>query len=184
MLRVAQSLRLGAASHARCPSSFGLLTVEEHQFSPHHTSERALHAEAQPAEQLPHSRTTPKLCKSFKLHIGANLPLPTRGSVFVVPAHREARAVQPQEPVTAAAALMDYFEGMLAVPVVPSFLPITRWVANSKRMRGTLVAQEDRQKARLSWYHPDDTMVPRDWFKGGLLADLKYYRPFGGAAPS
>lgn len=28
-------------------------------------------------------------------------------------------------------------------------------------------------------YHPDDTMVPRDWWSGGLLADLKYYSPFG-----
>lgn len=28
-------------------------------------------------------------------------------------------------------------------------------------------------------YHPDDTMVPRDWFSKGLLEDIKYYAPFG-----
>lgn len=64
---------------------------------------------------------------------------------------------------------------------VPSVFPLTRWAASSPAVRSTLVAADDpkeRPKARLSWYHPDDTMVPRDWFKGGLLKDLEYYRPF------
>ena len=52
--------------------------------------------------------------------------------------------------------------------------------ANNASIRDTFVAEDPkiRKKARLSWYHPDDTMVPRDWFKGGLLEDLKYYSPF------
>ena len=66
-------------------------------------------------------------------------------------------------------------------PQVPHFLPFTRWAAQSERIRGTFVADDSssRRKARLSWYHPEDTMVPRDWFKGGLLEDIKYYNPFG-----
>lgn len=69
----------------------------------------------------------------------------------------------------------------LPTPTVPSFLPFTRWAATSPAIQATLVVEEDvkvRPKARLSWYHPDDTMVPRGWWKGGLLADLAYYRPF------
>ena len=52
--------------------------------------------------------------------------------------------------------------------------------AQSKDFRDTFIAGDakTRKKARLSWYHPDDTMVPRDWFRGGLLEDLKYYAPF------
>lgn len=64
-------------------------------------------------------------------------------------------------------------------PSIPHFLPLTKWMAKSQAVRETLVVdQANRQKARLSWYHPDDTMVPRDWFRGGLWEDLKYYRPF------
>lgn len=66
------------------------------------------------------------------------------------------------------------------VPEVPHVLPFTRWAANSNTLRSTFVAEDPstRKKARLSWYHPEDTMVPRGWWKGGLLADLKYYNPF------
>jgi hypothetical protein len=66
------------------------------------------------------------------------------------------------------------------VPEVPHLLPFTRWAANSNTIRSTFVAEDPatRKKARLSWYHPEDTMVPRGWWKGGLLADLKYYNPF------
>ena len=65
------------------------------------------------------------------------------------------------------------------MPAVPAVLPFTHWAANSDRVRATLVDDKaTRPKARLSWYHPDDTMVPRDWFRSGLLEDLKYYRPF------
>ena len=124
---------------------------------------------------------------------------------------------------------------------------------NSPAVKTTLVAEDSKRKARLSWYHPDDTvrepalpmmtnaaqnqavrsvarlllpiglarhqwvccairpptlqahmpgrlsavtdskacckapalyvqMVPRDWFKGGLLADLKYYKPFANSS--
>jgi len=65
-------------------------------------------------------------------------------------------------------------------PSVPHFLPITRWISQSPTMKSTFVSEKSEQpKARLSWYHPDDTMVPRGWWKTGLLDDLKYYKPFG-----
>ena len=54
---------------------------------------------------------------------------------------------------------------LVASPLsVPSVFPLTRWAASSPAVRSTLVAAEnpkERPKARLSWYHPDDTMVPR-----------------------
>jgi len=67
-----------------------------------------------------------------------------------------------------------------AIPEVPHVLPFTRWAANSNTIRSTFVAEDPatRKKARLSWYHPEDSMVPRGWWKNGLLADLKYYNPF------
>lgn len=66
-------------------------------------------------------------------------------------------------------------------PYIPHILPFTRWAAHNESFRSTFVVDDPklRKKARLSWYHPDDTMVPRDWFQGGLLADIKYYMPFG-----
>ena len=69
------------------------------------------------------------------------------------------------------------------LPAAPALRP--RRAASSTCFRSTFIADppKERKKARLSWYHPDDTMVPRDWFRGGLLADIKYYMPFGlGAA--
>lgn len=72
-------------------------------------------------------------------------------------------------------------------PMVPHFLPFTRWASSSDAVRDTLVAEDpkNRKKARLSWYHPDDGMVPRGWFSQGLMADFKYYMPFGfGASAS
>ncbi|KAK9838362.1 hypothetical protein WJX81_007179 [Elliptochloris bilobata] len=71
----------------------------------------------------------------------------------------------------------------LKAPSVPHFLPFTRWAAQSKVMQDTFVVDEkNKKKARLSWYHPDDTMVPRDWFRGGLLKDLAYYKPFSSSS--
>lgn len=68
----------------------------------------------------------------------------------------------------------------VVIPYVPPLLPVTRWASNDAQFRSTLVVEDGaRQKARLSWYHPDDTMVPRDWFSRGLLEDLKYFNPFG-----
>lgn len=80
----------------------------------------------------------------------------------------------------AAKALGKKVNEELSVPSIPHMLPFTRWAANSKVIQRTFVAEDgkDRRKARLSWYHPDDTMVPRDWFRGGLLKDLAYYKPF------
>lgn len=68
----------------------------------------------------------------------------------------------------------------VVTPYIPPLLPVTRWASQDEQFRSTLVVDDASQKkARLSWYHPDDTMVPRDWFSKGLLEDLKYYSPFG-----
>jgi hypothetical protein len=68
-----------------------------------------------------------------------------------------------------------------AAITVPHLLPFTRWAAQSETFKATFVVEgpDAHKKARLSWYHPDDTMVPRGWFSQGLMADLKYYMPFG-----
>lgn len=72
---------------------------------------------------------------------------------------------------------------MPAIPEMPHFLPFTRWASQSETLKATFVVDKDtRPKARLSWYHPDDTMVPRGWWKLGLLEDLKYYKPFSTAS--
>ena len=58
----------------------------------------------------------------------------------------------------------------VAVPSVPHLLPFTRWAANNETIRNTFVADDPstRKKARLSWYHPDDTMVSTFPVKGSL----------------
>jgi hypothetical protein len=96
----------------------------------------------------------------------------------VMPALRAAREEQRQT-MRETRAAAEAAEPVL--PHVPHILPFTRWAAQSRAFRSTFIVDEPskRKKARLSWYHPDDTMVPRDWFTGGLLADLKYYTPFG-----
>jgi len=73
----------------------------------------------------------------------------------------------------------------VVTPYIPALLPVTRWASQDEQFRSTLVVDDaSPRKARLSWYHPDDTMVPRDWFSMGLLEDLKYYSPFGWFASS
>lgn len=88
----------------------------------------------------------------------------------------DARAKRLQE----AGLLNNTVPSVPEAPSVPHFLPITRWISQSPTMKSTFVVDKAEQpKARLSWYHPDDTMVPRGWWKTGLLEDLKYYKPFG-----
>lgn len=105
----------------------------------------------------------------------------------VMPAYELIKEEQKQAKLAAAAAAKSATAVVkdLPVPSIPHILPFTRWAAQSKTIQSTFIAAEDpkqRPKARLSWYHPDDTMVPRDWWKGGLLADLKYYKPFGASS--
>jgi len=72
-----------------------------------------------------------------------------------------------------------HYTEVMEPPAIPHLLPLTRWAANSKQVRDTLIVDEaKRKKPRLSWYHPDDAMVPRGWFGKGLIEDLKYYKPF------
>lgn len=100
----------------------------------------------------------------------------------VMPAFEQIREEQRQAKRSAQTSVQK--DQPVPVPTVPHFLPFTRWVAQSKTFQDTFIADDPktRKKARLSWYHPDDTMVPRDWFRGGLLEDLKYYSPFRSAS--
>lgn len=109
--------------------------------------------------------------------------LPFRGfaerlGLAVMPALEEAKRAERTHKVSARRALE---EAEVVVPTVPHVLPFTKWAASSTKFRSTFIADppKERKKARLSWYHPDDTMVPRDWWSGGLMADLAYYNPFG-----
>ena len=65
-------------------------------------------------------------------------------------------------------------------PVVPHFLPITSMFAKTQAFKSTFVVDDDKSKrrTRLSWYNPQDGMVPSNWLKDGLMADLQWYRPF------
>ena len=54
-------------------------------------------------------------------------------------------------------------------------------VRNSEQLRESFVCdQSTRYKPRMAWYNPNDGMVPSGWLTEGLLADMAYYRPFGG----
>ena len=66
---------------------------------------------------------------------------------------------------------------------VPSLLPVTRWASNNEALRQTLIVPDDpaERRTRLSWYHPDDGMVPRGWFRDGLMADMAFFAPFAAA---
>ncbi|KAK9817942.1 hypothetical protein WJX72_004602 [[Myrmecia] bisecta] len=214
--------RLGLAALAQRTSVLSVIPVqvglgaEIPQPTPEDAPKTTLQHYGQPEHKLP---LQAHIKKTFSLHIGADLKIPTQNARHVIAADAEA-ANSMQQPITSRReAVTDPFEGLplrrfadrlgehifpafqamqedmkraksmakqeVAAPVVeassiPSFLPFTRWAVKTKRVQNTLIAEEgkDRKKARLSWYHPDDTMVPRDWFRGGLLADLKYYQPF------
>ncbi|KAL4436814.1 hypothetical protein ABPG75_003953 [Micractinium tetrahymenae] len=179
-----------------------------------------LPSEAQAGAQAEHEEAAhrPQPQRSFKMHVGANISIPTRDA-------RDLPQMAPQPQRGQQDAAVDPFEGLpfrgfaerlgatvlpsieaareaerhaklsarkaaeeaeVVMPPVPHVLPFTRWAAQSTQFRSTFIAEppKERKKARLSWYHPDDTMVPRDWWSGGLLADLKYYSPFGWGASS
>jgi hypothetical protein len=65
----------------------------------------------------------------------------------------------------------------LYVPSIPHLLPVARWARNNAMVRDVLVYDDAavEVKPRLSWYHPDDRMVPRNWFQEGLAADFAHY---------
>lgn len=83
----------------------------------------------------------------------------------VMPAYEAVKAEEARRKKAEAAAKGSGSASFAASPLsVPSVFPLTRWAASSPAVRSTLVAADDpkeRPKARLSWYHPDDTMVPR-----------------------
>jgi hypothetical protein len=166
-------------------------------------------------ESAPEPAQRPR--KTFSLHIGADLKLPTpnaerhssyeaapaampaaqaasdpfEGLPFRAMAERMGAAMSPVVQAVKEdartkrlreAGLLGNQQAEVAVPSIPHFLPFTRWAAQSETMKSTFVVEGERKRARLSWYHPDDTMVPRGWWKLGLLEDLKYYKPFSTAS--
>merc|ERR1712144_98289 len=66
------------------------------------------------------------------------------------------------------------------LPAVATLLPFTSAFAKTKAFKSTFVVDDDKSKrrTRLSWYNPNDGMVPRNWFRDGLVADLHWYKPF------
>merc|ERR1711977_645768 len=66
------------------------------------------------------------------------------------------------------------------LPAVATHLPFTSAFAKPKAFKSTFVVDDDKSKrrTRLSWYNPNDGMVPRNWFRDGLVADLHWYKPF------
>jgi len=64
------------------------------------------------------------------------------------------------------------------VPHVPMLCPISKLARDSETVREVLIFNLEKDggvKPRMSWYHPDDTMIPRGWFQEGIMGDLKYY---------
>jgi len=171
-------------------------------------AQRLVNAEVASREAQGSLQARQEIIKSFSFHLGADLQIPTddrrkthQAEVFLngqsssdpfdgLPlkawAERMGERIMPtyelikDEQRKSKALAKNMPAPGPSVPTVPHLLPFTRWAANSQQFRQTFIAEapKDRKKARLSWYHPDDTMVPRDWFKGGLMADLAYYSPF------
>lgn len=74
----------------------------------------------------------------------------------VMPALEHAKKDQIRQQREAKMAMQN---AQVAVPHVPHILPFTRWASTDENFRSTLVVDDDKvQKARLSWYHPDDTV--------------------------
>eukprot|EP00884_Botryococcus_braunii_P018807 jgi/Botrbrau1/560/Bobra.0010s0029.1 len=209
--------RLGLAAFIRSPLQGGAPVPETKTLGKAVEETATRECEDRPIERFGDARQKLSLQshleKAFKLHIGADVFLPTKSMKTsepitpaekpvhrdpfeglplkawaealgerVMPAYelikeeqRRAKQTARATAKSAAARIQD-----IEVPTIAHVLPFTRWAANSKVIRSTFIAEDakSRPKARLSWYHPDDTMVPRGWFTGGLLADLKYYKPF------
>ena len=64
----------------------------------------------------------------------------------------------------------------LYIPQVPFFCPLTKKIRDNDYVREVLIHDENKQiKPRLTWYDPNDEMIPTDWFMDGIYADLDYY---------
>ena len=62
------------------------------------------------------------------------------------------------------------------IPKLPCILVLSRYLRDNEFVRKTLICDEKNMiKPRLSWYDPCDSWVPKNWFKDGLIEDLKYY---------
>ena len=64
----------------------------------------------------------------------------------------------------------------LKIPYVPFFCPITKKIRDDETVRDILIYNHSNQiKPKLSWYNPNDEMIPTNWFEDGIKADLNYY---------
>lgn len=61
-------------------------------------------------------------------------------------------------------------------PYIPFFCPLTKKIRDNEKIRDMLIYDGSNQiQPRLSWYSPNDEMIPSDWFEEGIKADLNYY---------
>lgn len=52
-------------------------------------------------------------------------------------------------------------------------------MANNVALRSSFVCDKTTaMRPRMSWYNPNDGMVPSKWLTEGFLADMAYYQPF------
>ena len=64
----------------------------------------------------------------------------------------------------------------LNIPYVPFFCPITKKIRDDETVRDILIYNHSNQiKPKLSWYNPNDEMIPTNWFEEGIKADFNYY---------
>lgn len=64
----------------------------------------------------------------------------------------------------------------LYIPQVPFFCPLTKQLRDNEYVREVLIYDENKKvKPRLTWYEPNDKMIPTDWFVDGIYSDLDYY---------
>lgn len=65
----------------------------------------------------------------------------------------------------------------LYIPQVPIFCPLTKKIRDNEFVRETLVHDDTDKpiKPRLTWYDPNEGIIPTDWFEDGICSDLDYY---------
>lgn len=151
-----QSFKLHVGGNLSIPSADA---TARPLYTPQQAKEAAAAAARDPFDGLPF--------RAFAERLGA----------AVAPAMQAARDEQRRAAIETRASAAT---APVIVPEVPHLLPFTRWAAQSETIRSTFIAEDPstRKKARLSWYNPNDGMVPSGWWKGGLLADFQYYNPF------
>lgn len=64
----------------------------------------------------------------------------------------------------------------LYIPQVPFFCPVTKKLRDNELVREILIYDKSKPiKPRLTWYDPNDNIIPNNWFVDGICSDLDYY---------